>query len=80
MSSRSERRVVLRGTVQRLGLEGGLWALRLDDGALVELVDPPEALRSAGRRVEVEGTRRDAEVTVGMLGDAVVVTTHRDLD
>lgn len=66
--------------MQRLGLEGGLWALRLDDGTLAELVDPPPALLRPGRRVEVEGSPRGAEATVGMLGDAIEVVGWRDLD
>jgi len=67
----------LVGTIRRLGLEGGLWALQLDDGTMVELVDAPEGLRQHGARAEVEGDRSTAEVTVGMVGDAVRVRSFR---
>ena len=66
----------MRGTIRKLGLEGGLWALITDEGKTVELVDPPEALKVDGVRAEVEGHRRSAEVTVGMLGDALVVSGY----
>lgn len=67
----------MRGVVRKLGLEGGLWALATDDGAMVELIGPPEALRVSGLRVEIVCERREAEVSVGMVGDAVrVVSFH----
>lgn len=62
------------GTIRKLGLEGGLWALVTDDGRTVELIDAPEGLRKNGARARVEGKRDDAEVTVGMVGDAIRVT------
>jgi len=64
----------MRGTIRKLGLEGGLWALVTDDGKTVELLDAPEELKKDGQRAEVEGTRDDAEVSVGMVGDVVRVT------
>lgn len=63
----------MRGTIRKLGLEGGLWALITDDGKTVELIDPPDELRVDGRRADIEGKRDEAEVTVGMVGDAIVV-------
>jgi len=62
------------GTIRKLGLEGGLWALITDDGRTVELIDAPAGLRKDGARARVEGRRDDAEVTVGMVGDAIRVT------
>lgn len=62
------------GTIRKLGLEGGLWALVTDDGRTVELIDAPEGLRKNGARARVEGKRDHAEVTVGMVGDAIRVT------
>ena len=69
----------LRGEVRKLGLEGGLWALATEDGRMVELIAPPQDLCLAGLRVEVVGERRQAEVTIGMLGDAVRVVSFRRL-
>lgn len=72
-------RETLVGTVRRLGLEGGLWALTTEDGRVVELIAPPEALRVAGLRAEVELDRETAEVSVGMVGDAARVVAFRGL-
>lgn len=70
---------VYRGTVRKLGLEGGLWALVTDDGRQVELIDAPDALRRDGLRAEVRGTKRGAEVSIGMVGDTVVVSGFKAL-
>jgi len=77
--SRSDVNVAIRGTVRRLGLEGGLWALMTDDGRTVELIDPPDGLCRDGLRVELEGDRSGADVTVGMVGDAVRVRRFKAL-
>lgn len=63
----------MEGTIRKLGLEGGLWALITDDGTSVELIDPPEGLKRDGARARVEGKRDEAEVSIGMVGDAIVV-------
>ncbi|MFT5355717.1 MAG: hypothetical protein ACI9KE_002936 [Polyangiales bacterium] len=68
--------MALEGTIQKLGLEGGLWALVKDDGSQVELIDPPAELRQPGRRARLVKVRREtAEVSVGMVGDAVEVVS-----
>lgn len=71
--------VVMRGTIRKLGLEGGLWALITDDGQTIELLDPPEALRKNGQRFEVEGSRNTAEVSIGMVGELLEVTAFRPI-
>ncbi|MBX3247560.1 MAG: hypothetical protein KF901_10325 [Myxococcales bacterium] len=71
----------MRGTIRKLGIEGGLWALVTDAGETVELLDAPEALRRDGLRAEVEGARdAGAEVTIGMVGDVIRVTGWRPID
>ena len=64
------------GTIRKLGLEGGLWALVTDDGDTVELVDCPKELRADGRKARVRGTRKGTEVTIGMVGDAIEVSSY----
>ncbi|MEM9069623.1 MAG: hypothetical protein AAGE52_14010 [Myxococcota bacterium] len=64
----------MEGTIRKLGLEGGLWALVTDDGRTVELLDAPAGLLKNGARARVQGKRVEAEVTVGMVGDAIHVT------
>ena len=68
--------VKVSGVVRRLGIEGGLLTLVTDNGQTVELIDAPESLRE-GMRVEVRGSRRGAEMTIGMLGSALVVRSFR---
>ena len=70
----------MRGTIRKLGLEGGLWALVTDDGKTVELLDAPAELLVNGARAEVRGTRDSAEVSIGMVGDAIRVTEFKLLD
>jgi len=73
-----ERRVAtMRGIVRRLGLEGGVWALVTDDGKTIELIDAPAELRTDGARFEVEGDRSGADVSIGMVGDAMRVKSFK---
>ena len=60
----------IRGTVRKLGLEGGLWALVTDAGESWELLDAPAELKENGLRAEVELTKRGADATIGMVGNA----------
>lgn len=70
----------VRGTIRKIGIEGGVWALITDDGLQVELIDCPEELKQSGKRAEVEGDRKNADVTIGMLGDAMRVKSYRFID
>jgi len=56
------------GTVRKLGLEGGVWALVTDSGETIELLGAPDALLVDGRRAEVELDATRADVTIGMTG------------
>lgn len=70
----------MRGTIRKLGLEGGLWALITDDGRTVELIDPPKALMRDGQRADVEVDSTTAEVSIGMVGDAGRVKSFKLVD
>ena len=69
----------MRGTVRKLGVEGGVWALITDDGTTIELLDAPADLCEDGSRFEVEGDRSGADVSIGMVGDAVRVKSFKRL-
>lgn len=71
------RRVM--GTIRKLGIEGGVWALVTDEGDTIELIEAPAELCQNGRRAEVELDREGAEVTIGMTGAAGRVRSHRML-
>lgn len=63
------------GTVRRVNLEGGRWALEADDGSRYELVAtsvPPEYLRD-GRRGTFALQPRPDLMSLGMLGPIVEV-------
>jgi hypothetical protein len=70
----------MRGTIRKIGIEGGVWALITDDGRQIELIDCPAELKKNGSRAEVKGDRKGTDVTIGMLGDAVRVTSFKLLD
>jgi hypothetical protein len=63
----------VRGTVRKISVEGGVFALITDDGKQIELIDPPAALQKNGARASVVLDRTHAEVTIGMIGDAARV-------
>jgi len=78
MTSARRLDVKVRGVVKKLGIEGGVLSLITDDGRTVELIGAPASLRD-GMRVEVSGDRERAEMTIGMVGDALVVRTYKAL-
>jgi hypothetical protein len=61
------------GTVRKISIEDGVYALITDDGKQIELIDPPAALQKNGARATVELDRKNADVTIGMIGDAARV-------
>lgn len=67
----------ITGKVRRLGLEGGLWTLRGDDGQDYHLVDAPDGLKTEGLRVEVEG-EVPSGASVGMVGSILKVRSYRE--
>jgi hypothetical protein len=60
----------VRGTIRKIGIEGGIYALITDEGKQIELIDPPAELQKNGTKAEVVLDRKNAEVTIGMIGDA----------
>jgi len=74
LSSEEIQHVSITGTLRKIGIEGGVWALVTDEGQSVELIDPPEALKANGKRAEIEPDGdRPVEVSIGMMGRAVRV-------
>ncbi len=67
----------VRGTVRKIGIEGGIYALVTDAGVQIELIDPPDALKKSGVQAEIELDRKGTEVTVGMIGDAARVRSFK---
>jgi hypothetical protein len=66
------------GTIRKLGVEGGVWALIGDDGQQYHLVDAPAAIKKDGKRVTIEGeVPRGA--SIAMIGSMLRVRSFRDL-
>jgi hypothetical protein len=63
----------VRGTVRKIGIEGGVYALITEDGKQIELIDPPAGLQKNGAKASVVLDRTNADATVGMVGDAARV-------
>lgn len=74
-----EKRTVVRGTVRKLGLEGGLWALVTESGDQWELLDAPAELKTNGMKAEVTLEGRGADATIGMVGHAGRVLSFEKL-
>ncbi len=64
--------MIKTGTIQRVGLEGGLVALVTERGESFELLDPPAAL-VPGVRARLELDTEGADVSIGMIGQAARV-------
>ena len=67
----------VRGTVRKIGIEGGIYALITEAGAQIELIDPPEALKQNGVQAEIELDRTGTDVSIGMVGDAARVRSFK---
>jgi hypothetical protein len=64
----------MRGTIRKIGIEGGVWALITDDGKQIELIDPPAGLKKNGARASIVADEsRPVDVSIGMVGKAVRV-------
>lgn len=78
MGMKSETKKVT-GTMRKIGLEGGIWAVISDEGESWELLGAPDALKNNGLRVEVEVDTKTADVTIGMMGRSGHVKSFRAL-
>jgi hypothetical protein len=66
----------ITGTVRKLGIEGGLWALITDEGEQYHLVEAPEQLLEEGLRVEVKGEVPQG-ASIAMVGSMLRVKSFR---
>jgi hypothetical protein len=71
----------MTGTMRKIGIEGGVWALIRDDGTQVELIDAPADLKKNGVRAQiVADVDNPVDVSIGMIGRAVRVRSFTLLD
>lgn len=69
----------MRGTIRKIGVEGGVWALITDEGEQIELIDAPDELKQNGARAEIGADAERVDVSIGMLGRAVRVKSYKIL-
>lgn len=58
----------MEGIIRKIGIEGGVWALVIDDGSQIELIDAPAALLQNGARARVDLDEKRVDATIGMMG------------
>ena len=67
----------MRGTIRKIGVEGGVWALITDEGEQIELIDAPDELKQNGARAEIGADAQKVDVSIGMVGRAVRVKSYK---
>ncbi|MFK7986772.1 MAG: hypothetical protein AB8I08_12175 [Sandaracinaceae bacterium] len=71
----------MQGTIRKIGIEGGVWALITDDGQQIELIGAPDGLKQNGARARIEADEeKPVDVSIGMIGSAVRVKSFEILD
>lgn len=70
----------MQGTIRKIGVEGGVWALITDAGEQIELIDAPDELKQNGARAEIDADAETVDVSIGMLGRAVRVKSYKILE
>ena len=68
----------LTGVIEYVDLEGGLWAIRCNDGRRLVLDDLPQELRVDGLKVELVG-QEIASIGISMMGNTFCVERGRRL-
>lgn len=69
----------VEGTIERIEMGTGTWALVTTDGMTYELKDAPNELHQEGLKVCIEGQIRDDIMTFAMIGPVLEVNTFEML-
>lgn len=69
----------VEGTIERIEMGTGTWALNGKDGTTYELKDAPTELQKEGLKVRIEGTIRDDVMTLAAIGPVLEVTDFQVL-
>lgn len=71
--------MTIQGQLEHSDLEGGTWVFRASDGSSYQLEGLPDNLRTAGARLELEGSVDQGAFTIGMMGAVFQVKKARKL-
>ncbi|MGB3239192.1 MAG: DUF5818 domain-containing protein [Geitlerinemataceae cyanobacterium] len=69
----------VEGSIGRIEMGTGTWALNGKDGTTYELKDAPTELQKEGLKVRIEGTIRDDVMTLAAIGPVLEVTDFQVL-
>ena len=67
------------GKIEKKGFGFGTWALVAEDGTIYELKDPPQELRQAIAKVQIEGQINEEVMTIAMIGPVLEVESFQIL-
>ncbi len=74
----SEELLSIVGTVERVELEGGFYAIRAEDGTTYEVMNLPERFERAGLPVEARAVARGDMASIRMVGPIVELVRIRE--
>ena len=67
------------GKIEKKGFGFSTWALVAEDGTIYELKDPPQELRQAIAKVQIEGQINEEVMTIAMIGPVLEVESFQIL-
>ena len=67
------------GKIEKKGFGFGTWALVAENGTTYELKDPPQELRQAIAKVQIEGKINEDVMTIAMIGPVLEVESFQIL-
>jgi len=71
--------LTVTGTIEKINMGPGTWALKSDEGKTYEIYQPPSELLQAGQKVKVNGQVRDDVMTMAMIGPVLEVKSFEVL-
>ncbi len=76
---REDRQMTLRGTLELVSVEGGVWLFKTDDGGQYQVEGLPTQYLTTGKRLELEGDVDRQAFTIGMMGAVFKVRSAREI-
>jgi hypothetical protein len=76
--SESEDLLRIVGTIERMELEGGFYAIRAEDGTTYEVMNLPERFQEDGLPVEARAVSRGDMASIRMVGPIVELVRIRE--
>jgi hypothetical protein len=71
--------ITVTGTIQRINMGTGTWALKSNEGKTYELYELPSELLQSGLNVTIDAQVRDDVMTMAMIGPVLEVYSFQIL-